>query len=257
MLMAPADFGRDIDRYQNWLCDVTANYTGGGGGGWGGYVIGADQDYVGTVLYESNVKFYGYSTFKDYSKVGDENVRISNYDGHIASPEEYYANKIAPDLAGFAQAYVDRKVAELQSFINTLNESINIESPLIAGIGMGAYNPIFCSPCFQFKVEFSLAMGDFYRNYMDMRNANWIGADKYFHCKANFQAASRGPGGVFFATHFGNLREIWDQRIKGYPRWDSIADQEANKWGRDQVGIVLEPCIACGKFRPIGLPLQY
>ena len=32
-------------------------------------------------------------------------------------------------------------------------------------------------------------VGIFAKNYFDMREANTIGADKYFHCKANAQAA--------------------------------------------------------------------
>jgi len=36
------------------------------------------------------------------------------------------------------------------------------------------------------------AVGDFVGNYMDMREANTIGADRYFHCKANCEAAKRG-----------------------------------------------------------------
>lgn len=36
------------------------------------------------------------------------------------------------------------------------------------------------------------AIDDFWRNYNDMRNANTIGGDKYFHCKANCEAARRG-----------------------------------------------------------------
>jgi hypothetical protein len=39
------------------------------------------------------------------------------------------------------------------------------------------------------------ATGDYKENDNDMRQANMIGGDKYFHCKANCQAASRGPTG--------------------------------------------------------------
>lgn len=83
-------------------------------------------------------------------------------------------------------------------------------------------------------IEMGLAFYDFQRNYLDMRQANWLNSDKYFHAKANFQASNRGPFGSFFAEHFSNLREIWDQRIKGYERFDSLLDQKANRYGRDQ-----------------------
>ncbi len=39
------------------------------------------------------------------------------------------------------------------------------------------------------------AFGDFARNYQNMRDANTIGGDKYFHCMANCQAARQGTIG--------------------------------------------------------------
>lgn len=82
-----------FDAYFSWLTnrDMNTISVGGGGGGWGGYVIGADQDYVGTVLYESNVKFYGYS----YN--GPANTYYSNYTGQVASWDEVYNNYVVPN----------------------------------------------------------------------------------------------------------------------------------------------------------------
>ncbi|NXL53012.1 SAA protein, partial [Podilymbus podiceps] len=40
---------------------------------------------------------------------------------------------------------------------------------------------------------------DMYRAYQDMREANYIGADKYFHARGNYDAAQRGPGGAWAA----------------------------------------------------------
>lgn len=76
------------------------------------------------------------------------------------------------------------------------------------------------------------AAGDFRRNYKDMRDANTIGGDKYFHCKANCEASSRGSTGQYVAEKISNAREITDQRIKGDPRSASEADQSANRQGR-------------------------
>ncbi|MET4899010.1 RHS repeat-associated core domain-containing protein, partial [Sphingomonadaceae bacterium jetA1] len=80
--------------------------------------------------------------------------------------------------------------------------------------------------------EAAKAAGDFRRNYQDMREANTIGGDKYFHCKANCEAASRGAVGERVAEKISNVREITDQRIKGDPRSASVADQAANRQGR-------------------------
>ncbi|NWI01504.1 SAA protein, partial [Tichodroma muraria] len=40
---------------------------------------------------------------------------------------------------------------------------------------------------------------DMLRAYLDMREANYIGADKYFHARGNYDAAQRGPGGAWAA----------------------------------------------------------
>lgn len=40
---------------------------------------------------------------------------------------------------------------------------------------------------------------DMYRAYRDMREANYKGADKYFHARGNYDAAQRGPGGAWAA----------------------------------------------------------
>ncbi|XP_044894978.1 serum amyloid A-1 protein-like isoform X2 [Felis catus] len=40
---------------------------------------------------------------------------------------------------------------------------------------------------------------DMWRAYSDMREANYKGADKYFHARGNYDAAQRGPGGAWAA----------------------------------------------------------
>jgi RHS repeat-associated protein len=131
----------------------------------------------------------------------------------------------------------------------------------------GAYNFTYRNSDFRyfdpynrtFLLELGMGMGDFYKNYKDMRQANWLYSDKYFHAKANFQASHRGPGGEFFAEHFSNLREIWDQRIKGYPRSDSQLDQDANRYGREQSKYFgpNEFREALKLYRPKNLPEKY
>ncbi|MCS6328970.1 MAG: hypothetical protein H8K06_18065 [Nitrospira sp.] len=112
--------------------------------------------------------------------------------------------------------------------------------------------------------EFFGAIGDFGANYVDMRQAWWKGADKYFHCKANCQAAQRGVEGEAVACIISDIREWWDQNVKSY--WepqstpqDSAADQQANLYGRLQGSINPgTPCEqSCAPFRPVGLPPQY
>uniref|UniRef100_S4RZ41 Serum amyloid A protein n=1 Tax=Petromyzon marinus TaxID=7757 RepID=S4RZ41_PETMA len=93
---------------------------------------------------------------------------------------------------------------------------------------------------------FSEAVGgtrDMVRAYQDMKEANYIGADKYFHARGNYQAAQRGPGGRFAAAVISNAREILR------PGKDSAADQEANRHGRNGG----DPNV----YRPKGLPGKY
>ncbi|XP_006093877.1 serum amyloid A-2 protein [Myotis lucifugus] len=97
---------------------------------------------------------------------------------------------------------------------------------------------------------------DMWRAYSDMREANYKNSDKYFHARGNYDAAQRGPGGVWAAEVISDFREAYPRltdRLKhgdsGHGLEDSLADQEANRWGRS------------GKdpnyYRPPGLPDKY
>ncbi len=95
-------------------------------------------------------------------------------------------------------------------------------------------------------------------NYVQMRAANTIGADKYFHCKANCDAVRQGPGSSGMAKFVSDLRELYG-RLKGDPPSDEQADREANRLGREQ-GIMQpeKPCEEiCEVQRPRGLQDEY
>ncbi|WP_288131604.1 RHS repeat-associated core domain-containing protein [Microbulbifer sp.] len=98
---------------------------------------------------------------------------------------------------------------------------------------------------------------DFYRNYRDMREANTIGADKYFHCKANCEATNRGKGGEVAACTISDTREWFDQNIKGDPASASAADQAANIFGRNNAVGGQSCSQVCTSYRPNGLPVRY
>jgi uncharacterized protein RhaS with RHS repeats len=101
------------------------------------------------------------------------------------------------------------------------------------------------------------ATRDFVRNYQDMRNANTIGADKYFHCKANCEASKRGKDGKETACKISDAREWADQNIKGDPASASEADQVANHYGRDNANSASSCSEVCAPFRPNGLSPKY
>ena len=101
------------------------------------------------------------------------------------------------------------------------------------------------------------ATADFWRNYSDMRTANTIGADKYFHCKANCEATRRGRAGESMACRISDTREWFDQTVKGDPASASEADQAANTFGRSHAGTSGTCAVVCGVYRPNGLPSGY
>ena len=102
------------------------------------------------------------------------------------------------------------------------------------------------------------AWGDFWHNYNDMRDANTINADKYFHCKANCEATKRGQYGKMAACTISDTREWADQNIKRDPESASAADQAANTYGRSGAMSPYASCSSvCAPFRPNGLPANY
>jgi uncharacterized protein RhaS with RHS repeats len=102
------------------------------------------------------------------------------------------------------------------------------------------------------------ASSDFSRNYVHMVWSNTIGADKYFHCKANCEAAQRGPAGYERSLTMSNARERSDL-ARGSSSTHTMADQAANMYGREMGK--LNPCgdckAICGGFRPYSLSPRY
>ncbi|XP_064221613.1 serum amyloid A-1 protein isoform X1 [Aotus nancymaae] len=113
---------------------------------------------------------------------------------------------------------------------------------------------VFCSlvlgvhSWFSFIGEAFGGARDMWRAYSDMREANYINADKYFHARGNYDAAQRGPGGAWAAKVISDAREDI-QKLLGHGAEDSLADQAANEWGRSGK----DP----NHFRPDGLPEKY
>ena len=111
------------------------------------------------------------------------------------------------------------------------------------------------------------AISDFIRNYIDMRDANVINSDKYFHAKANCDAAKRGKIASLVATIICDVREITDlfrNTLFNKMRFteslkDSKGDFAANKYGREQGRKYpkQDSRISVKKYRPNGLPEKY
>lgn len=116
----------------------------------------------------------------------------------------------------------------------------------------------------------------FFTNKAIMEAVNVIGSDKYFHCKANCEAARCGPAGKDEACLISQGRELADinlkdplKRLLGMSRGtppnrtasvqDAQRDEAANSHGRtqgtQQPG--LSCSVVCSIFRPNGLSSRY
>lgn len=74
---------------------------------------------------------------------------------------------------------------------------------------------------------------DMFRNYDTMREMELKESDPFFHCKANYEATSRG--GLYGATVANIIdtgKEIKDIFINKYPVSDSLRDYRANLRGQ-------------------------
>jgi RHS repeat-associated protein len=103
------------------------------------------------------------------------------------------------------------------------------------------------------------ATSAFWNNYWNMRQARTPGADRYFHCMANCQAASYGTVGYGMSIVLSEMKEASDQYIKGYPPSDSDADRAANAAGRCTVrrSPGTDCKSICASFRPPSLDPRY
>ena len=74
------------------------------------------------------------------------------------------------------------------------------------------------------------AVSDMARNYFDMKRDNTIGADDYFHCKANYEAASQGPWGELTAQILGDTKEGFDYLKNRLYKKISYPDALSDYW---------------------------
>jgi hypothetical protein len=103
------------------------------------------------------------------------------------------------------------------------------------------------------------AFMDFKRNFEDMNATRLEGGDKYFYCKANYEAASRGWVGKMTSKILSDVKEMKDMYIDADPSIESQTDQIANYHGREAVlsGKYTSAKEACAIFRPKGLDDKY
>ena len=72
---------------------------------------------------------------------------------------------------------------------------------------------------------------DLQRNYNTMKTMNLNPSDHFFHCKANYEAASRGAYGALAAGMLSVGREISDAILKGDNFSQILSDIKADERG--------------------------
>lgn len=88
--------------------------------------------------------------------------------------------------------------------------------------------------------QFTETVDVFWENYQDMKEANTIGADKYFHSKANAEAAQLGKTDKEVADFISRAREVvdfWKYLLRDKMEVEAIIedmnkDLKANTYGR-------------------------
>ncbi|OGP46558.1 MAG: hypothetical protein A2022_06910 [Deltaproteobacteria bacterium GWF2_42_12] len=203
-----------------------------------------NRNIVQTYKYDSFGNITATSILQPYTYTGRE---WDSETGLYYYRARYYNPKIGrfttKDPIGFGGG-------DVNLYVMVSNNPVNFTDPL----GLFDWvNPI------NYWGGFFGATGDFYRNFNDMNKTNIKnGGDKYFHCKANCEAAKRGLGGKDAACLISNAKEYKDVYWSGHPVSDSVADQAANRYGRGGGANTNLPCeLVCQPYRPPGLPPQY
>lgn len=192
---------------------------------------------------------------------------------------EEIPDKPHPNCRCWVDIIDDEEEKELYEYVQDFDELISDAKSLSdeVDLGIAKFSDIYDNSFLSIKniaqniIDSLFQIKDviqiFISNYKDMREANTIGADKYFHSKANCMAAQRGEIASILAKGMSELREITDSfknvYFKGMTRIesekDSLEDKEANDFGRNQGEKYKdENCsVLIDKYRPNGLSDQY
>ena len=102
------------------------------------------------------------------------------------------------------------------------------------------------------------SLSDMAKEYFLMHSHNYKNLDDYYHCKANYNAAARGPVGNMIAAIAGNGKEAFDyfkNRLRGLPVEKAVNDYwhdlNVNAVGRERArnNPNLSAAAACSDYR--------
>ena len=162
---------------------------------------------------------------------------------------------------------IDNLVNSAENLLKEVNDYIKYFSNLINHRVTNNIAKTILDNCIDALNQITGTISDFVRNYNDMKEANTIGADKYFHSKANCDGSKRGELGAVVAKAISDFREFTDLfknvLLKGMTVAESLedskGDQEANEYGREQGRKYpnQDSSESVKIYRPDGLPEQY
>lgn len=215
--------------------------------------------------------------FKWHTADGDACFNCSRWNGRVFPDlNEVPELPVHPNCQCLIQSMIDPRVqADLERLGSDLDRVRRAAAEAFAAISLYNLSPWLSSHILSaikglvIEIQkFIEACEIFKRNRDDMIKAATKDADKYFHSKANAEAARLGPTGEAAAALLSEVREhinFWQYLYEGKMRLDEIIrdwnnDDRANRYGR-QVGSAGNPDKPIQDyidiFRPNGLDEKY
>lgn len=151
---------------------------------------------------------YAYSAYGKTEQAGAPSENPVQYTGRENDNTGLYyyrARYYAPELARFISGDPIGLEGGLNMYAYVLNNPLRWRDPRGFAPEGNWDGEEIGSP--RYTTDFGGGTDDFRRNFSDMNTTHIPGADKYFHCKANCQAARRGTGGEHAACLLSNMKE--------------------------------------------------
>ncbi|XP_012311961.1 serum amyloid A-4 protein [Aotus nancymaae] len=109
---------------------------------------------------------------------------------------------------------------------------------------------------YSFFKEAVQGAGDLCRAYWNLMTSDYQNSGRYFYARGNYDAAQRGPGGVWASKVISRCRDYLQRFVNYYLSGNSssvledlTSNQKAEEWGRSGK----DP----NRFRTDGLPKKY